>query len=373
MANAVLFLTLKVFSATGGIEKVCRVAGKALNEIQVAEGGKFRVMSMYESSQDAAGNKYFPAEKFKGFNKRKSRFIFAAIKAGMYSDVIILSHINLLLAGWLIKKIRPSKKLILLAHGIEVWEPFSAWKKIMLNTCNEIISVSNFTSASVQEQLKNTQIKFSVVNNCLDPFLPPPTAAKKNPALLKKYSIGANDPVLLTLTRLSATERVKGYHTVMGIVAQLKKKYPSIRYLLAGKADAAERKFLEQLICTLHLEENVILTGYVADDELAEYFQLADLYVMPSKKEGFGIIFIEAMFYGLPVIAGNKDGSADALLNGELGLLVNPDDVDEIKNAIEKMLGNSAHHKPDPQKLMQHFSFETYKENFKKALNSIKN
>ena len=63
---------------------------------------------------------------------------------------------------------------------------------------------------------------------------------------------------------------------------------------------------------------------------------------MPSEKEGFGIVFIEAMFYGKPVIAGNKDGSVDALCNGELGLLVDPGSVTEIATAIKKMLVNPA-------------------------------
>ena len=74
----------------------------------------------------------------------------------------------------------------------------------------------------------------------------------------------------------------------------------------------------------MNLSESVIFTGYVKDEEVAAHFSIADIYIMPSTKEGFGIIFIEAMFYGKPVIAGNKDGSADALQNGTLGILVNP-------------------------------------------------
>jgi len=61
---------------------------------------------------------------------------------------------------------------------------------------------------------------------------------------------------------------------------------------------------------------------------------------MPSKGEGFGIVFLEALGCGKPVVAGNKDGSVDAVLNGELGALVDPDDV----NAIAKSLQNAIHH-----------------------------
>ena len=86
------------------------------------------------------------------------------------------------------------------------------------------------------------------------------------------------------------------------------------------------------------LQQQVIFTGFVPDEELADHFNLADIYIMPSEKEGFGIVFIEAMFYHKPVIAGNKDGSVDALLNGSLGLLVNPESLDEVTCALIRMI-----------------------------------
>ena len=91
---------------------------------------------------------------------------------------------------------------------------------------------------------------------------------------------------------------------------------------------------------------------------------------MPSRKEGFGIVFIEAMYYGLPVIAGNMDGSSDALLHGKLGQLVNPDSVEEIANAISNILKNKPSYIPDRKLLIQHFSYETYKNNLERSAGS---
>lgn len=59
---------------------------------------------------------------------------------------------------------------------------------------------------------------------------------------------------------------------------------------------------------------------------------------MPSNREGFGIVFIEALACGKPVIAGNKDGSREAILGGELGIMVDPDDINEIAGAVTKVL-----------------------------------
>ena len=89
---------------------------------------------------------------------------------------------------------------------------------------------------------------------------------------------------------------------------------------------------------------------------------------MPSMKEGFGIVFIEAMYYGLPVIAGNMDGSVDALCNGELGLLVDPYNQGEIRQAIEKVLANKEAYIPNRELLMKNFSYASYKSKLEQML-----
>ena len=82
-----------------------------------------------------------------------------------------------------------------------------------------------------------------------------------------------------------------------------------------------------KLVEEKNLTNNFILTGYIEDKELTDHYLLADVFVMPSTQEGFGIVFLEALVCGLPVIAGNKDGSVDALLNGKLGKLIDPDNI----------------------------------------------
>lgn len=81
-----------------------------------------------------------------------------------------------------------------------------------------------------------------------------------------------------------------------------------------------------------------MLTGFIPDHELEDHYNLCDVFAMPSKGEGFGIVFLEAMACGKPVLAGNKDGSVDAVLNGELGVLVDPDDVAQITEALRLVL-----------------------------------
>src|SRR5664279_3697408 len=144
-----LFLTLRTFSATGGIEKVCRIMGKALYEDSIQNEGVVEICSMYDRQRDAFGNPYFPSENFRGFAIGKLFFIKEMIQEGFKNDRVILSHINLLPVGWLIKKIAPRTKIILLAHGIEIWYPLSKFKRKMLRNCYKIIAVSQYTRDTI--------------------------------------------------------------------------------------------------------------------------------------------------------------------------------------------------------------------------------
>ncbi|MGB3650876.1 MAG: glycosyltransferase, partial [Rivularia sp. (in: cyanobacteria)] len=84
----------------------------------------------------------------------------------------------------------------------------------------------------------------------------------------------------------------------------------------------------------------VTLTGYIPDEELSEHYNLCDVFAMPSKGEGFGIVYLEALASAKPVLAGNKDGAVDPLCQGELGALIDPDDSEAIAQTLIQILQN---------------------------------
>ncbi|MEO5892878.1 MAG: glycosyltransferase family 4 protein [Ferruginibacter sp.] len=371
MPDKTLFLTLRTFSATGGIEKVSRVAGMALRELACEQGGdSLKVLSMYDDSGDV-DEKYFPAAIFDGFGENKLQFVYEALRQGTGCKQVILSHANLLLPGFLIKLLSPKTKLVLLAHGIEVWSPFPFLKKRMLAKCDQVIAVSAFTKARMISVHQVAEDKITVLNNCLDPFLQLPLENQRSPVLSKRYGLTIDNLVLITLTRLSSSEQYKGYDNVFFAVKELKAQFPQIKYLVVGKSDELEQARVAQLVKELGLEQQVIFTGFIPDDELAAHYCIADLYIMPSKKEGFGIVFIEAMYYGKPVIAGNKDGSVDALDNGRLGLLINPDDQQEIAAAIVKVFNDKNAYLPKRREVLAKFGYPVYKEHLREILDKV--
>ncbi len=101
----------------------------------------------------------------------------------------------------------------------------------------------------------------------------------------------------------------------------------------------------------------MFITGLFPEEEKCDLYNLADVYVMPSRAEGFGFVFLEAMASGLPVIASKYDGGRDALLDGRLGLLVDPSSPAEIRAAIMEQLQQGERRVPDE---LGHFSFANF-------------
>jgi len=369
MPKKVILFTLRTFSTTGGLQKMTRTLAHSLYHIAKLNEWDFKLWSLYDSADDLMPQ-YLPAENFIGFKHNRATFIVSLRKA-INADVVIISHINLALIGLLIKIINPKCKVWLIAHGIEIWRPVSFIKKLFLKRCDKILCVSNFTKSQVIKWHQTNPAICTVLNNAVDPFIKLPVTFAKPQHLFNRYQLSASNPVLFTLTRLASTEQYKGHEQVIKVIGRLKPQFPGIKYILSGQYDAVEEKRIKQLIAANQVEEQVLLTGFVDETELADHFLLADLFVLPSKKEGFGIVFIEALACGLPVVCGNADGSIDAINNGELGTAINADDIDELELAITAYLNNplTEYNRQFLQKkCLQHFNEGDYRMNLQKLL-----
>lgn len=370
MPVKVLFLTLKTFSFTGGIEKVCRSLCRVLYDLSEEDIVDSTVYSMYDKNANR-DSRYLSKVQFQGFGGKKERFVVHSFLAGLKADVILLSHIHLINIVYFIKKIHPNKKIYLLAHGIEIWKKLSDSKLKMLNQLDKIICVSQFTAQKIMEMHQVSADRIEVLNNCLDPFYYLPNQFEKPKPLLDRYRLSNENLILFSLSRLSSSEKYKGYDHTIELLPKLLESYPNLIYLLGGKWDAIEKKRLDNLIEKNNLQNHVRMAGFIDEAELTEHFLLSDIFILPSKKEGFGIVFIEALASGLRVIAGNKDGSVDALKGGTLGVLVDPDDQQGILTNICRLLQHTQtrNEKKDLQeKCIQAFGFQPYLQSVKNLL-----
>ena len=174
-----------------------------------------------------------------------------------------------------------------------------------------------------------------ILPNCVDleRFKP----LHRDVSLVERYGLQSNK-VILTVGRLASDERYKGFDQVIELMPQLINRFPNLKYLIVG--DGSDRRRLEEKVEALGLSDRVIFTGYVPKSEQVAHYNLADVYVMPSTGEGFGIVLLEAVACGVPVVGSRVDGSREALLDGQLGRLVDPGNplalLDALTSALEE-------------------------------------
>ncbi|TAF78024.1 MAG: glycosyltransferase family 1 protein [Bacteroidetes bacterium] len=354
------FLYLRSFSKTGGIEKFNKLFMLALSKIAQKNSINPTFISAYDTFCDT---NYIDKDKFVGFDKSKILFTLFSVYKSFQNDITILGHINLSLVGLIIKIVKPKQKVFLVVHGIEVWQKQRFFKKWMLFKADKIISVSEFTKDIILKNYPNISNKFCIFPNTFDPLFEWPQNFEKPIDLTQKYAINQQDKILLTVSRLEYSEKYKGYDKVFETLPELILEFPNLKYFIIGKADDIELKRINDLVKKYKIESYVIILGYIPDNELIKHYLMADIFIMPSKKEGFGIVFIEAGLCGLQVIAGNKDASKEALINGKFGEVVNPDDTQDIANALKNALKNSLTEiqKVNNQQLIQKtFGFDSF-------------
>lgn len=368
-SERILFLTLRVFSATGGIEKVCRAVAYAFAQWQQENPStrSIQVFSMYDTAAQI-DPRYLPSSHFTGFGLQRIRFILAAVWHGWRADHVVLSHINLLLVVPLIRLFAPRKSITLIAHGIEVWRALPSWKVFWLRRLTRVLCVSMFTQEQVIRQHGVARNRLKVVWNGLDPFLLPPASPEQGQAFRDQWGIPRTANVMMTLTRISSTEGYKGYDQLIQLISAWTNKYPNFYYVLVGKYDQVEKDRLDQLITSLGVSDRVLFTGFLPDSDVPACFAASDVYVMPSKKEGFGLVFIEALYYGKSVVAGSKDGSVDALLGGKLGKLVDPDNKEAVFTGVCDAMETPIDRQVQAALVEQHFSFRAYADRFIQAV-----
>jgi phosphatidylinositol alpha-1,6-mannosyltransferase len=358
----ILFLTLKTFSATGGIEKFNRCFSKALYDNAAVGGWQIQVLSAYDSKPD---ERYLPASVFMGFAGKRRHFMGAAAGRMLQADVLVFGHINLWPLVLLAAVFYPGRKRICMAHGREVWSKLGRLQKIALKNCDEMWCVSDFTAAILVERQGIHANKKRLFYNTLDPFFAASAATPASVmALKKRYGIAPGEKIILTVARLADTEKYKGYDLILNLLSSICGKIPYTRYVLCGKWDETEKNRIIKLINELKLHNVVTLTGFVPENELFLHYQLADVFVLPSRKEGFGIVFLEAAWCGLRVIGGNRDGSAEALLGGQLGRLVDPEQPAELQAAIiEAVQTPQTFQQQETQRQLveSHFGFDAFK------------
>jgi glycosyltransferase involved in cell wall biosynthesis len=278
------------------------------------------------------GHDVHAIEKGKGTTSAFVAKCFAAL-VKTRPDHIVSTHVNFGPAAYLAKRMF-GVPYTLVAHGIDIHPQLPERTTTSIRKADRLIAVSEWTRSRLLGLGGMYHEKIEILPNTFDDVRFTP--AVRPAELAERYSILPNEKVIVTVARLDSKERYKGYDRIVEALPQVARDCGPVRFLIVGSGEDRER--IASLARQHSVEHAVTFAGFVDSSELADHYRLADVFAMPSTGEGFGIVFLEAMGCGTPVVAGNRDGSVDALDGGRLGKLVDPLDVPAIAGAISSVL-----------------------------------
>jgi glycosyltransferase involved in cell wall biosynthesis len=250
---------------------------------------------------------------------------------------IIHAH-TLLPDGYAATLLKKSFKvpIIVTVHGTDMQNTIhknkSCQKAILkaIEKSDKVVFVSNKLKKIAHNFYRDKpDSKFAVINNGVSL-----TKLENidNIQLKQKYK---GKTVLLSVGNL---KDIKGHQFVIQILPDLLKIYPDIYYLIVG--DGEERQNLENQIRNLKLDNFVQFVGSVKHNQVLEYMNITDIFVLPSYNEGFGAVYIEAMSLARPTVGCKTQGIEDCITHMKNGFLVEPKNPDDLLNCIRYILDN---------------------------------
>ncbi|MGH9789099.1 MAG: glycosyltransferase family 4 protein, partial [Candidatus Acidiferrales bacterium] len=344
-----------VFATDWGISMFNRALLRALSSYCEEHNAHAAALALNDPP-GRADSRYLssPRVRLRSFARRKPGFSLAFWReAWARPDLTIIGHVNLLpLAAPLALRGRP---FWLIAHGDEAWRRLPALSRWTLARAQTVLAVSDFTRRRLAELNGLAAKDWQVFPNTLDPFSPPAAAAPGNPTA----------PTLLSVSRLEAGERAaKGLLHALEALPELRRQFPGLRYVVVGDGD--DRGWLEARARSLGLGDSVTFTGHLSREELNRCYAACDLFVLPSEKEGFGIVFLEAMAHGKPVVAARAGGAPEVVLDGETGLLVEHGNRDALVGALAALLADPGRRSrlgaAGFRRLQEHFTYELFRQ-----------
>jgi len=274
-------------------------------------------------------------------------------------DLVFCGHVFMAPLAALIARLKGAK-LIVQTHGIEAWCPPSWAQRAAFEGADLVLCVSRYTRAAVLSWAAIAPERVIVIPNTVREAFSPGDGSKQRIALGLE-----GKRVLLTVGRMDSRERYKGHERVIAAIPDLVAKGFDICYLVVGEGD--DRPRLETFVRSAQLSDRVRFLGALGLQDLIETYRMADLFVMPSTGEGFGVTFLEAMASGTPALGVNVAGARDALADGNLGTVASEK---EFSDTVGRLLDMP---KPDPITLTTAVRARFGRETFVAATRTILN
>jgi phosphatidyl-myo-inositol dimannoside synthase len=331
----VAVLMTDAFATLGGVQAVNFNIARALGE---HPGLEARIFSLYDSDSNAVALKSASApggldgveSRFRGFRGSTIHFLISVCWTFLSwrSDLLFVTHRNLFPLALFWKTVT-GRPYVLFGHGIEIWDRQAPLYRAALRGARTVLTNSQFTRKrlcfSNGIPMERTQLIELCVRTCEDSDCEG-QVRKEGPHLL------------LTVGRVARGEQYKGQDTVIRALPKILDAFPATRYAIAGSGNDLPR--LRQLARETGVEGQVDFLGQISEPGKSDLYRRATIFIMPSRGEGFGLVFLEAMAYRLPCIAGNLDASREIVRDGVNGFTVDPGDSEAVAAAVLRLLSD---------------------------------
>ncbi|MGB9467390.1 MAG: glycosyltransferase family 4 protein [Candidatus Acidiferrum sp.] len=354
-------------NGTGGVQRASRHLAAVLSEFATSRHMDCRLLSLNDTRElhrMSVGGKEFV---FTGCERSKARFTATAIRAARrHGKLVLAGHPNLGPVTQAMKAVAPRLRRIICTHGMDVWEPLPALRRIALRRANVVLAPSEDTANYVAAQ-RVPRERIRVLPWALDPEFEAIPANAPQGKLPHGYPEGR---VILTVGRWLANERYKGMDTLITALPRLLTRWPELQLLAVGDGD--DRVWLEELAEKNGVNRHVHFLSGLSYAELAACYSACEIFALPSRGEGFGLVYLEAMARGKPVIGGAHGGAPEVIEDGVTGYLVPHGDAAQLATSIEALLADPAMAKKmgerGRQRVEREFRFSVFAKSLKKIL-----
>lgn len=356
--------------AAGGVQRAGRHMASVLTEFAASRGMECRLLSLNDSPElhrmTVSGREFV----FTGCDRGKGRFATAALKAARRRAKLVLAgHPNLAPIVRLMKFAAPRMKSIVCTHGVEVWEPLPRMRRKALQKANLVLAPSQYTADHVKTDQGVAPERLRVLPWALDPQFEALAAGEKK-GLPETFPHGQ---VVLTVGRWLADERYKGMDTLITALPKLLPRWPELQ--LAAVGDGNDRAWLEHLAQETGVRRHVHFLSGLSYGQLAACYSACTMFALPSRGEGFGLVYLEAMACGKPVIGGAHGGAPEVIEDGKTGYLVQHGDAVQLATSIETLLANPEMAREmgrcGKERVANEFRFNVFAKSLKKILREL--
>jgi phosphatidylinositol alpha-1,6-mannosyltransferase len=250
-------------------------------------------------------------------------------------ELVLFDHLGLARAASLPLPPFPPPRTAIFVHGEEMHSARAGVRAGVLGRASLLLTNSEFTADVLRRLLPASADRIRATPLCVDPervevweksFSPRPDLPRERAALI--------------VGRMWQEERGKGHDELIAGWPAVRARVPDAELWIVGDGD--DRSRLEERARSLGVADAVRFLGRVSDTELSELYRRASLFAMPSRQEGFGLVYAEAMWHGLPCIGSTADAAGQVIVDGETGLLVPYGDVAAIAAAVSALLADPA-------------------------------